>query len=168
MSSSGSFIGSDDPVSMDGPKGQYVGFKSAEAVAFPWIVPLSDELVAMLKKKFQGIGAVFEIENFQREWIKACVKCGLGVKTGEAWFQYKGLVPHDFSRSAVRNLINSGVDMATAMKITGHRTRFLALQYHLDWSTPRSHGKGHVEENGDKMMRNNAKTTQNGVAEIHK
>jgi hypothetical protein len=26
----------------------------------PLIVPLSDELVAMLKKKFQGIGPVFE------------------------------------------------------------------------------------------------------------
>jgi hypothetical protein len=35
VSSSGSFIGSDDPVSMDGPKGQEIGFKSAEAVFFP-------------------------------------------------------------------------------------------------------------------------------------
>jgi hypothetical protein len=35
VSSSGSFIGSDDPVSMDGPKGQDIGFKSAEVVAFP-------------------------------------------------------------------------------------------------------------------------------------
>ena len=35
VSSSGSFIGSDDPVSMDGAKGQDIGFKSAEVVAFP-------------------------------------------------------------------------------------------------------------------------------------
>jgi hypothetical protein len=35
VSSSGSFIGSDNPVSMDGPKGQEIGFKSAEAVFFP-------------------------------------------------------------------------------------------------------------------------------------
>jgi hypothetical protein len=35
VSSSGSFIGSDDPVAMDGPKGQDIGFKSAEVVAFP-------------------------------------------------------------------------------------------------------------------------------------
>ena len=35
VSSSGSFIGSDAPVSMDGPKGQDIGFKSAEVVVFP-------------------------------------------------------------------------------------------------------------------------------------
>jgi hypothetical protein len=35
VSSSGSFIGSDDPVAMDGRRGQYVGFKSAEIVLFP-------------------------------------------------------------------------------------------------------------------------------------
>jgi hypothetical protein len=35
VSSSGSFIGSDDPVSMDGPKGQEIGFKTAEVVVFP-------------------------------------------------------------------------------------------------------------------------------------
>ena len=39
------------------------------------IVPLSDELTAMLKKKFRGHGKVFETKNFRREWIKACVKC---------------------------------------------------------------------------------------------
>lgn len=35
VSSSGSFIGSDNPIAMDGPKGQDVGFKSAEVVVFP-------------------------------------------------------------------------------------------------------------------------------------
>jgi integrase len=100
----------------------------------PLIVPLSDELVAMLKKKFQGVGPVFEVENFRREWNKACVKCGLGEKTGQAWYQYKGLVPHDFRRSAVRNLINAGVDQAAAMKITGHRTIHVFLRYNIIWT----------------------------------
>ena len=35
ISPSGSFIGSDNPVMMDGPPGQKVGFKSAEIVMFP-------------------------------------------------------------------------------------------------------------------------------------
>lgn len=35
VSSSGSFIGSDNPVSMDGPIGQEIGFKTAEVVVFP-------------------------------------------------------------------------------------------------------------------------------------
>jgi hypothetical protein len=35
VSPSGSFIASDNPVAMDGPPGQMVGFKSAEVVIFP-------------------------------------------------------------------------------------------------------------------------------------
>src|SRR2546429_6128309 len=68
---------------------------------------------------------------FRRAWIKACVKCGLGEKTGKAWYQYKGLVPHDFRRSAVRNLVNAGVDTATAMKITGQRTLHIFMRYNI-------------------------------------
>jgi integrase len=97
----------------------------------PLIVPLADELTAMLKKKFRGHGAVFTTKNFRRAWIKACVKCGLGEKTGRARYQYRGLVPNDFRRSAVRNLVNSGVDTATAMKITGHRTLHIFIRYNI-------------------------------------
>ena len=88
----------------------------------PLIVPLSQELAAMLRKKCQTNGRVFETKNFRREWIKACVRLGFGVKTGDEWYKYEGLIPHDFRRSAVRNLTNAGVGQATAMKITGHRT----------------------------------------------
>jgi hypothetical protein len=35
LSTNGSFIASDNPVTMDGPKGEMVGFKSAEVVIFP-------------------------------------------------------------------------------------------------------------------------------------
>jgi integrase len=49
----------------------------------------------------------------------------------KAWYQYRGLVPHDFRRSAVRNLVNSGVDTATAMKITGHRTLHIFMRYNI-------------------------------------
>ena len=45
-----------------------------------------------------------------RHRFKACVKIGLGEKTGPEWYQYKGLTPHDSRRSAVRNLTNAGVD----------------------------------------------------------
>jgi integrase len=96
----------------------------------PLIVPLS-ELTAMLKKKFPGYGTVFPTKNFRREWIKACVKCGLGEKKGKAQHQYRSLVPHDFRRSAVRNLVNSRVDTATAMKITRHRTLRIFMRYNV-------------------------------------
>jgi len=48
----------------------------------PLTLPLSRKLVAMLKKKFQTNGPVFNMKNFRREWFKACVKIGVGEKTG--------------------------------------------------------------------------------------
>jgi len=67
----------------------------------------------------------------QRMGVRACVKCGFGEKTEEVWYQYKGLVPHDFRRSAVRNLVNAGVDTAAAMKITGHQTLHIFMRYNI-------------------------------------
>jgi integrase len=72
------------------------------------ILPLSKELTGMLKKLFRKEGPVFDTTSFRREWIRACVKLGLGKKTGEEWHQYEGLIPHDFRRSAARNLIQAG------------------------------------------------------------
>lgn len=69
--------------------------------------------------------------NFRREWNKACVKVGLGQKTGEEWYKYEGLIPHDFRRSAARNLVSSGVDIPTAMKVTGHLTLHIFLRYNI-------------------------------------
>ena len=86
------------------------------------VVPLSAELVAMLRKKFQGTDPVFDTTNFRREWNRACIRTGLGKRTGKQWYQYEGLIPHDLRRSAARNLVRAGIDMTTAMKITGHRT----------------------------------------------
>jgi integrase len=92
---------------------------------------LSAELVGMLKKLFRKDGPVFDTTNFRKEWNKACVKVGLGKKTEKEWYAYEGLIPHDFRRSAVRNLINAGVDQATAMKITGHKAIHVFQRYNI-------------------------------------
>jgi len=96
----------------------------------PLTLPLSVELTGMLKKLFHS-GRVFDTTNFRKEWNKGCVAAGLGVKTGDAWFEYRGLIPHDLRRSAVRNLINSGVGQSTAMKITGHKTTSVFERYNI-------------------------------------
>jgi integrase len=94
-------------------------------------LPISAELAGMLRKKFLTAGPVFDTTNFRKEWNKACVKLGLGKQTGEEWFHYSGLIPHDFRRFAVRNLINAGVDQSTAMKVTGHRTLAVFIRYNI-------------------------------------
>ena len=51
------------------------------------------------------------IRSFYRAWRTACMKAGLA-----------GRIPHDFRRTAVRNLDRAGVPRSTAMKMVGHRT----------------------------------------------
>jgi len=126
----------------------------------PLILPLSEELVGMLRRKRQEVGRVFNTTNFRREWIKACVKLKFGVKTGPEWYEYEGLIPHDFRRSAVRNLINAGVGQATAMKITGHRTLSVFERYNIV-STEQLH-------DAMEKVTSNAKTTQNEVPSLRR
>jgi hypothetical protein len=60
--------------------------------------------------------------NLPKEWITACVACGLGRKItveGKKWdARYDGLTLQDLRRSAVRNLINAGVRERVVMQIS--------------------------------------------------
>jgi integrase len=58
------------------------------------------------------------IQDFKKRWKAACVKAGC-----------PGMLRHDFRRTAVRNLVNSGVPEHTAMKIAGHRSRTVFDRY---------------------------------------
>jgi integrase len=54
-----------------------------------------------------------------------------GNKLTEETRAYVGLTPHDFRRSAARNLIKVGVDRRIAMKITGHKTEHIFERYNI-------------------------------------
>ncbi len=71
---------------------------------------------------------VFDATNLRKEWNIAVAALGLGTydkKTGTR----TGLTIHDFRRSCARNLRKAGVDEATAMTITGHKTASMFKRY---------------------------------------
>jgi len=62
--------------------------------------------------------------GFNKAWRKARVEAGC-----------PGRIPHDFRRTAVRNLERSGVSRSVAMKLTGHKTEAVYRRYAIVSST---------------------------------
>ena len=65
-------------------------------------------------------GGVNPIKSIRQVWRTACKKAKL-----------VGMIPHDFRRTAVRNLVRTGVPEKVAMMITGHETRSVLDRYHI-------------------------------------
>ena len=60
------------------------------------------------------------VHTFWKRWQTACAAAGC-----------PGRIPHDFRRTAVRNLNRAGVPETIAMKITGHKTRSVFDRYDI-------------------------------------
>ncbi|HVB80023.1 MAG TPA: site-specific integrase [Candidatus Binataceae bacterium] len=96
--------------------------------------PLTPELRQILEKEMERTRAL-EVANgqiipwlfhregkpirtFRRSWLTACKNAGL-----------IGRIPHDFRRTAVRNLERAGVPRSAAMAMVGHKTESIYRRY---------------------------------------
>jgi integrase len=87
------------------------GIKSKDADG-----PLTPTICPFVFARFGGK----RVKNFRKAWLAACKAAGC-----------PGRLPHDFRRTAVRNLTRAGVTDTIAMAVTGHRTRAVFDRYDI-------------------------------------
>ncbi len=75
-----------------------------------------------------------QLRSLKHSWRQACIRVGLGKmvedkeKGREVW---QGRIPHDFRRTAVRNMVRAGIPEKVSMAISGHITRSVFDRYNI-------------------------------------
>ena len=116
---------------------------------------LNDELMREMKALYSnrrlGCSYVFHLNGqpigeFRKSWKTACIDAGIcevlkdeegkpvvvkDKKGNEKEVKVPTKIFHDFRRTAVRNMIRSGIAERVAMKISGHKTRAVFDRYNI-------------------------------------
>jgi integrase len=105
--------------------------KARKGRVIPVVGPLAEIMKRRLARRALGCELIFHrtskgkyrvpVKDFRLQWKAALKKAGLSKK----------LLPYDLRRTALRNMIRSGVDFTVAMKISGHRTRATFDRYNI-------------------------------------
>ena len=70
------------------------------------------------------------IKYFHRSWLTACLNAGFATLVSETPRVIRALrIPHDFRRTAVRNLERANVPRSVTMKLVGHKTEAIYRRY---------------------------------------
>jgi integrase len=112
---------------------------------------LLEEMHKLQAKRYLGCPYVFHregkpIAGFRKAWISACIKIGLcevlrdsegravvvkNKKGNEKVVKVPTRIFHDFRRTAIRDMVRSGVSERVAMSISGHKTRNVFDRYNI-------------------------------------
>ncbi len=107
--------------------------KNGEDFVLPLVhrdgTPIFDFVADIRKQVVRKSGEpIFETTNFRHEWRVACDALGFGIYNPETR-AYRGMKPHDFRRTAARNMTIKGIPQPVAMQITGHKTDSMYRRY---------------------------------------
>jgi integrase len=94
----------------------------------PWV------FVRLVAKGRRGPKFPKQILRFNKAWAAACRAAGC-----------PGRIPHDFRRTAVRNMVRRGVPERVAMQLTGHLTRSVFERYNIVSPGDLRDAAGHLE-----------------------
>lgn len=100
--------------------------KSGRAI----LIPVPEDVQKQLKLKFRTDSPVFEFTNFRPEWAKAVANAGLGTWDKKTRTR-TGVRIHDCRCSAAINLLASGADESSVLKIGGWATRKMLDRYNV-------------------------------------